>query len=136
MFSKCTYGSNPIPLTFHIPKASAKQLQAMYTNLTPNNLDLVPSVSNLANRGFMLKIEVIGVLNNMNTIMMLKICNELPVMYIPIAFIGSCLAGPMAISHAFFIFSVSISSVEGALLAFVDARALPLPPDFEVDWLL
>jgi hypothetical protein len=52
----------------------------------------------------------------MNTIMMEKICNELPVMYMPIAFIGSCLAGPIASSHAFLTFSVSVSSGVGALV--------------------
>ena len=57
----------------------------------------------------------IGALNNMNTIMMLNICRELPVMYIPIAFIGSCLAGASANSHAFLSLRVSISSCEGGL---------------------
>ncbi len=47
----------------------------------------------------------------MKTIMMLKICRLLPDMYIITAFMGSALAGAMAISHAFFTFKVSVSSV-------------------------
>lgn len=54
-----------------------------------------------------------GALNSMNTIMMLNICRLLPDMYMPMAFIGSCLAGAIATSHAFFSLSVSISSGEG-----------------------
>lgn len=46
----------------------------------------------------------------MNTIIMLKICRLLPDMYIITAFMGSALAGAMAISHAFLTFSVSVSS--------------------------
>lgn len=49
----------------------------------------------------------------MKTIMMLKICSELPDMYIMMAFIGSALAGASANSHDFFIFSVSVSSRVG-----------------------
>lgn len=60
-----------------------------------------------------------GVLNSMNTIMMLKICSELPVMYMPKAFIGRDFAGAMAISQAFLSFSVSISSGLGGLRAAV-----------------
>ena len=52
----------------------------------------------------------------MKTIMIEKICNELPVMYMPMAFIGSCLAGPIASSHAFLTFNVSVSSVVGAFV--------------------
>lgn len=51
----------------------------------------------------------------MNTIMMLKICRELPDMYIMIAFMGSCLAGARAISQDFLSLSVSVSSGVGAL---------------------
>ena len=47
--------------------------------------------------------------------MMLKICSELPDMYIMIAFMGSCLAGARAISHDFLSLRVSVSSVVGAL---------------------
>ena len=57
----------------------------------------------------------IGVLNSVKTIIMLKICNELPDMYIIIAFMGSDLAGAMATSQAFFTFSVSVSSGVGPL---------------------
>lgn len=49
-----------------------------------------------------------------------KIWSVFPVMYIPKAFIGSCFAGAMATSHAFFIFSVSISSGVGAFRAVLD----------------
>lgn len=76
--------------------------------------------------------DCMGDLNIMKTIMMEKIWSELPVMYmptdglvrrsfafvvpildIPIRFMGSCFAGARAISHAFFTLSVSISSVVG-----------------------
>jgi hypothetical protein len=53
----------------------------------------------------------IGVLKSMKTIITLKICRELPDMYIMMAFTGSCLAGAIATSHAFFNLSVSVSSV-------------------------
>lgn len=53
-----------------------------------------------------------------------KICNELPDMYIPMADMGRFLAGWMATSQAFFIFRVSISSVEGPFLGFVRAASL------------
>lgn len=51
----------------------------------------------------------------MNTIIMLNICSELPVMYIPMAFMGSCFAGARASSQAFLSLRVSISSGEGGL---------------------
>lgn len=51
----------------------------------------------------------------MKTIMMLKICSELPDIYIMMAFMGSCLAGARASSHDFLSFSVSVSSVVGGL---------------------
>lgn len=62
-----------------------------------------------------------GALNSMKTIMMEKICSELPVIYMPKAFIGSCLAGAMASSHAFLSLSLSISSGVGGLRAGVVA---------------
>lgn len=73
-----------------------------------------------------------------------KIWSVLPVMYIPgillvsvwprlpqqgsgcdvpKAFMGSCFAGAIATSHAFFIFNVSISSGVGAFLAVLDDSA-------------
>jgi hypothetical protein len=45
--------------------------------------------------------------------MMLNICSELPDMYMPMAFMGSCFAGAIATSQAFFNLSVSITSGEG-----------------------
>lgn len=51
--------------------------------------------------------------------MMLKICNELPDMYIMIAFIGSCLAGARASSQDFLSFNESVSSTVGGLRALV-----------------
>ena len=45
--------------------------------------------------------------------MMLKICRELPDMYIMMAFMGSCLAGANATSQAFLSFNVSVSSLDG-----------------------
>ena len=56
---------------------------------------------------------LIGFVKSIHTIMMLKICSELPDMYIMMAFIGSCLAGASASSQAFFSFSVSVSSADG-----------------------
>ena len=49
--------------------------------------------------------------------MMLNICNELPDMYIMMAFMGSCFAGAMASSQDFLIFRVSVSAVVGGLRA-------------------
>ena len=46
-----------------------------------------------------------------------KICKELPVMYMPIAFMGSCFAGAIASSQAFFILRVSSSAGVGGFLA-------------------
>jgi hypothetical protein len=43
----------------------------------------------------------------------------------PMAFMGSCLAGAIATSHAFLSFNVSISSGEGLVRG---VTALPLPP--------
>lgn len=54
-------------------------------------------------------------MNSMKTIMIEKICSELPVMYMPKAFIGRDLAGAMASSQAFFSLRVSISSGKGCL---------------------
>lgn len=107
-----THGNNPIPLIFHIPSANASRFIATYTALTIHNVFLVPSVSYFANTVFVCIRPCSGVLNNIKTIIMLNICNELPDMYIMMAFIGSALAGASATSHAFFIFSVSISSGE------------------------
>lgn len=50
-----------------------------------------------------------GALKSMKTIMMLKICRLLPDIYIMMAFIGICLDGANAISHAFLSFKVSVS---------------------------
>ena len=58
---------------------------------------------------------VMGFLNNMKTIMMLKICSVLPDMYIMIAFMGNALAGARASSQDFFSFRVSVSAVVGGL---------------------
>lgn len=48
---------------------------------------------------------------------MLKICNELPDMYIMIAFMGRALAGASANSHDFLSLSVSVSAVVGGFRA-------------------
>lgn len=58
---------------------------------------------------------MMGPLNNINTIIMLNICSELPDMYIMMAFIGSCFAGAMASSQDFLIFNVSVSALVGGL---------------------
>lgn len=60
---------------------------------------------------------VMGFLNSINTIIMLKICSVLPDMYIMIAFMGRALAGARASSQDFFSFSVSVSAVVGGLRA-------------------
>ena len=109
------YGNNPIPLTFQMPSASARQLQPTNAAFTISMSFLFPSVSSLEKVFWMFRTAWMGPLNSIKTIMMLKICKLLPVMYIPIAFIGNCLAGAMASSHAFFNLSVSISSCEGCL---------------------
>ena len=48
---------------------------------------------------------------------MLKICKELPDMYIIIAFIGRALAGARASSHDFLSLRVSVSAVVGGFRA-------------------
>ena len=48
---------------------------------------------------------------------MLKICSELPDMYIIIAFMGRALAGARANSHDFLSLSVSVSAVVGGFRA-------------------
>lgn len=58
---------------------------------------------------------MMGFLNAMNTIMMLKICREFPDMYIIIAVIGRPFTGARATSHAFLSLRVSISSEVGGL---------------------
>ena len=110
-----TYGNNPIPLTFQIPNPNANKLHPINANLTITICDLFPSVSRRANVPCTFSKAVIGVLNSINTIIMLKICSELPVMYMPKAFIGRDLAGAMASSQAFFSLRVSISSGKGCL---------------------
>lgn len=77
------YGSRPMPLTFHIPNASSSPFVAMNVNFTNSIWSLFPSVSNGANVRWMFKIEVMGVLNSIKTIIIEKIWRLLPVMYIP-----------------------------------------------------
>ena len=48
---------------------------------------------------------------------MLKICNELPDMYIIIAFMGRALAGARASSHDFLTLRMSVSAVVGGFRA-------------------
>jgi hypothetical protein len=81
--------------------------------LTINISCFLLSVSNLAKVWLIFMSAWKGALNSMNTIMMLNICSELPDMYMPIAFMGSCFAGAIATSQAFFNLSVSITSGEG-----------------------
>jgi hypothetical protein len=69
--------------------------------------------SNLSNAWFVFINPTRGFLKAMNTIMILKICNELPDMYIMMAVIGKLLTGASATSHAFLSFKVSISSWVG-----------------------
>lgn len=66
--------------------------------------------------------------------MMLNICKLLPVIYIPIAFIGNCFAGAIASSHAFLSFNWSISSVVGAFRADLSAAScFPFDPDLVIE---
>lgn len=55
-----------------------------------------------------------GFMNSIAVIMILKICRELPDMYIMIAFMGMVFAGAMAISHAFLRKRSSVSTGVGA----------------------
>ena len=72
----------------------------------------------------MLKIDCTGVLKSMNTIIMLNICSEFPLMYIPIAFMGSDFAGAIATSHAFFSLRLFVSSVDKDLFVICFAALL------------
>lgn len=112
-----THGNKPIPLTFQIPKLKATRFMTTYMALTIQSVLRVPAVSNLAKTELVCSKPWIGFLKSMKTIMMLKICSELPDMYIMMAFIGSALAGASASSHAFLIFSVSVSSGVGGFRA-------------------
>lgn len=87
----------------------------MYRALTPSIFDFNESVSNLENVAFVCRMPCIGFLKSIKTIIMEKICNEFPDIYAMTACIGSCFAGPRAISHDFFNFKVSVSSCVGGL---------------------
>lgn len=76
---------------------------------------LVPSVSNFLKTSFVDSMPVTGFLNNIKTIIILKICSVFPDMYIIIAFIGKAFAGARAISQDFFTFRRSVSAVVGGL---------------------
>jgi hypothetical protein len=69
---------------------------------------------NFSNAWFVFMSPIRGFLNAMKTIMMLKICNELPDMYIMMPVMGRLLTGARATSQAFFSFSLSVSSGVGA----------------------
>ena len=101
--------------TFQTPRPSATSCINTYTIFTPNNLLLLPSVSNRWNTLWVVIMPCMGFLNSIKTIMMLKICSVLPDMYIMIAFMGICLAGARAISQDFLSFSTSVSSVVGGV---------------------
>ena len=77
--------------------------------------DLLPSLSNRSKAWFVAIMPIIGFLKAMPTIIILKICNELPDMYIMIAVMGSCLTGASATSQAFLSLRVSVSSVVGGV---------------------
>jgi hypothetical protein len=139
--SDLVVGSSPIPFTFQMPKPSINKLHRIYTSFTPIKRPDVPGVSKGANVRCRPRTAITGVLNNVKTMKTEKIWRLLPVMYMPasrsaivrsyipygddapIAFIGSCFAGPNATSHAFLIFSVSISSEVGACRAVFDDSA-------------
>ena len=52
-------------------------------------------------------------MKSMKTIMIEKICSELPDMYIMMAFMGMAFAGARAMSHDFLSLSVSVASAVG-----------------------
>jgi len=85
--------------------------------LTCHIFPLLASDSYLLKTELVVMMPLIGPENSIQTIMMEKICSEFPDMYAMIPCMGSCLAGPSAISHDFFNFSVSVSSCVGALRA-------------------
>ena len=64
---------------------------------------------NLDNRQSTFFTRTLSSTHSIKTIIIEKICNEFPDMYIMIACIGICFAGARAISHAFFNFNVFIS---------------------------
>lgn len=97
-------------LTFQIPRANKTSCMNTYTTLTPTRRALVDGPSYFANAALVLIKPWMGPLKSMPTIIILKICKLLPDMYIMIAFMGICLDGAMAISHAFFSFKASVSS--------------------------
>lgn len=109
-----TYGKSPIPLTFQIPKAIVAICSPMYANLTGHSLVWVLSLSNLANVEPTVESALSGFINSIAVIMILKICRELPDMYIMIAFMGMVFAGAMAISQAFLRKRSSVSTGVGA----------------------
>ena len=111
---KETYGKRPMAFTFQMPTANATSCMATYTSFVWSSFDGLPSVVNRSKAWFVFIKPTRGFLKAMKTIMMLKICSELPDMYIIMAVIGRDLTGASATSHAFFSFSVSISSVVGA----------------------
>ncbi|KAK1827653.1 glycosyltransferase family 2 protein [Podospora conica] len=108
-----THGSSPMLLTFHTPSASATTCIATYASLTCSRRARFESVSKRSKAWFVARMPISGFLKAMNTIMMLKICSELPDMYIMMPVIGRPLIGPRATSHAFLSLSVSISSGPG-----------------------
>lgn len=89
----------------------------MYTSFTSSIWLFVSSDSSRMKVLCMFMMEVRGPLNSWNTMKMLKICSELPVIHMPTAFMGNCFAGAMASSQAFLSLSVSISSGVGGLRA-------------------
>jgi len=77
-------------------------------------LALLLSVSKRSKAWLVPRMPMMGFLKAIKTIMMLKICSELPDMYIMMPVMGKLLMGPRATSQAFLTFSVSISSGVGA----------------------
>lgn len=85
----------------------------MYANLTGHSLVCVLSLSNLANVEPTVESALSGFMNSIAVIMILKICRELPDMYIMIAFMGIVFAGAIAISQAFLRKRSSVSTGVG-----------------------
>lgn len=108
-----TYGNRPIELIFQMPTASAKNCIATYTSFVCRIWPELLSVWKRSKAWFVLIRPTMGFLKAMKTIMMLKICSELPDMYIMMAVMGRPLTGPRATSQAFLTLSVSLSSAEG-----------------------
>ena len=100
-------------LIFHTPTAKATNCIATYTSFVCRIWARLLSVWKRSKAWLVPIRPTMGFLKAMKTIMMLKICSELPDMYIMMAFIGRDFAGASAISQDFSSLSVSVSARVG-----------------------